>query len=125
LKKEPGGRLRSGNFEFAGLLAPNDFAAVSQTAPYFDLPSWNPRGECAKKLRANVNQSVPGRVEIEEARVVDGKLRSETAQLCLSWWTRVARHGIRMARGARSISHLAHRGYACARQWQTGWLSFR
>ena len=73
--------------EFAGLLAPNDFAAVKVgAAPYFDLQIWNPRGECAKKLRAGVNQARRAGVEIDEAiGGVDERLRSETAQLCLNW----------------------------------------
>ena len=72
--------------EFAGLMAPNDFAAVKVgAAPYFDLPNWNPRGECAKKLRAGVNQARRDGVEIGEVPAIDQKLRTEAAQLCLSW----------------------------------------
>jgi lysylphosphatidylglycerol synthetase-like protein (DUF2156 family) len=72
--------------EFAGLMAPNDFAAVKVgAAPYFDLPNWNPRGECAKKLRAGVNQARRDGVEISEVPAIDQKLRTEAAQLCLSW----------------------------------------
>jgi phosphatidylglycerol lysyltransferase len=72
--------------EFAGLMAPDDFAAVKVgAAPYFDLPTWDPRGECAKKLRAAVNQARRDGVEIEEARAIDERLRSEAAGLCLSW----------------------------------------
>jgi len=73
--------------EFARLVAPSDFAAVKVgAAPYFDLQSWNPRGECAKKLRAGVNQARRAGVEIEEApEDFDARLRDETARLCLSW----------------------------------------
>lgn len=73
--------------QFAGLMAPNDFAAVKVgAAPYFDLQSWNPRGECAKKLRAGVNQARRAGVEIDEAiGGVDERLRSETAEICLNW----------------------------------------
>lgn len=73
--------------EFAGLMAPNDFAAVKVgAAPYFDLQTWNPRGECAKKLRSGVNQARRAGVEIDEAiGGVDEKLRIETAQICLNW----------------------------------------
>jgi len=72
--------------EFAALMAPNDFAAIKVgAAPYFDLPNWNPRGECAKKLRAGVNQARRDGVEIGEVPAIDQKLRTEAAQLCLSW----------------------------------------
>ena len=67
-------------------MAPNDFAAIKVgAAPYFDLPNWNPRGECAKKLRAGVNQARRDGVEIGEVPAIDQKLRTEAAQLCLSW----------------------------------------
>jgi len=72
--------------EFARLTAPHDFAAVKVgAAPYFDLQTWNPRGECAKKLRAGVNQARRDGVEIAEVRAIDERLRTEAAQLCLSW----------------------------------------
>jgi phosphatidylglycerol lysyltransferase len=72
--------------EFARVMAPHDFAAIKVgAAPYFDLQTWNPRGECAKKLRAGVNQARRDGVEIEEVPAVNEKLRSEAAQLCLSW----------------------------------------
>ena len=73
--------------DFARLVAPNDFVAIKVgAAPYFDLQSWNPRGECAKKLRAGVNQARRAGVEIqEETESIDDTIRSETAQLCLRW----------------------------------------
>src|SRR5215471_17555117 len=44
--------------QFAHLLAPAEFNAVKVgAAPYFDLQTWEPRGDCAKKLRAGVNQA--------------------------------------------------------------------
>jgi lysylphosphatidylglycerol synthetase-like protein (DUF2156 family) len=103
--------------EFAGLLAPNDFAAVKVGAsPYFDLQTWNPRGECAKKLRANVNQARRGGVEIEEARVVDEKLRNETAQLCLSWLgSRRSATTFGWLVALDPFLHLAHKRYFTAR----------
>lgn len=72
---------------FARLMAPNDFAAVKVgAAPFFDLQTWNPRGECAKKLRAGVNQARRAGVEIAEpVGGIDERLRNETAQLCLRW----------------------------------------
>src|SRR6266849_892309 len=52
--------------EFARLVSPDDFTAVKVGAsPYFDLKTWNPRGDCAKKLRAGVNQARRSGVEIE------------------------------------------------------------
>src|SRR5229473_2630065 len=73
--------------EFARLITPNDFMAVKVGAsPYFDLKTWNPRGDCAKKLRAGVNQARRAGVEIEMiSESVDESLKKETAQLCLSW----------------------------------------
>jgi phosphatidylglycerol lysyltransferase len=73
--------------DFARLMAPNDFVAIKVgAAPYFDLQSWNPRGECAKKLRAGVNQARRAGVEVqEETEGIDQTIRSETAQLCLRW----------------------------------------
>lgn len=72
--------------QFAGLMAPKDFAAVKVgAAPYFDLQTWNPRGESAKKLRAGVNQARRSGVEIQEAKSISDELRNETAELCLSW----------------------------------------
>src|ERR1700682_3858525 len=41
--------------EFARMVVPNDFIAVKVGAsPYFDLQTWNPRGDSAKKIRAGV-----------------------------------------------------------------------
>lgn len=54
-------------------------------APYFDLTSWGPRGDRAKKARAGVNQARRAGVSITEARVVDGTLKEETVLLCESW----------------------------------------
>src|SRR5437762_12565892 len=52
--------------EFARHVTPHDFTAVKVgAAPYFDLQTWNPRGDSAKKLRAGVNQARRGGVEIE------------------------------------------------------------
>src|SRR5713226_650306 len=52
--------------EFANLVVPRDFTAVKVgAAPYFDLKSWNPRGDRAKKLRAGLNQARRAGVEVE------------------------------------------------------------
>jgi phosphatidylglycerol lysyltransferase len=73
--------------QFAHLVAPNDFTAVKVGAsPYFDLQTWNPRGDSAKKLRAGVNQARRAGVEVEMiADSVDEALKKETAQLCMRW----------------------------------------
>src|SRR5258708_3254752 len=73
--------------EFARLINPADFTVVKVGAsPYFDLKTWNPRGDCAKKLRAGVNQARRAGVEVEMiSESLDESLKKETAQLCLSW----------------------------------------
>jgi phosphatidylglycerol lysyltransferase len=75
--------------EFARQLTPKDFTAVKVgAAPYFDLKTWNPRGDSAKKLRAGVNQARRAGVEIEMiSDDVDSLLKKETAQLCMHWLT--------------------------------------
>ncbi|PYS21488.1 MAG: hypothetical protein DMF72_17010 [Acidobacteria bacterium] len=72
---------------FARTVAPRDFAAVKVgAAPYFDLQTWNPRGDSAKKLRAAINQAHRAGVEVEvSGDEIDEKFRKEAAQLCLSW----------------------------------------
>src|SRR5437660_2826217 len=73
--------------EFARRVSPRDFTAVKVGAsPYFDLKTWNPRGDSAKKLRAGVNQARRAGVEVEMiSEDVDESLKKETAELCLSW----------------------------------------
>jgi lysylphosphatidylglycerol synthetase-like protein (DUF2156 family) len=72
--------------DFAHLIAPKGFSAVKIGAsPYFDLQNWNPRGDCAKKLRAGVNQARRAGIDVEVITNVDESLRIETAELCLSW----------------------------------------
>jgi phosphatidylglycerol lysyltransferase len=73
--------------EFAHAVAPRDFVSVKCGAsPYFDLQNWNPRGDCAKKMRAGVNQARRAGVEVEMISTdVDAALKKETAQLCLRW----------------------------------------
>ena len=57
------------------------------SAPYFDLATWAPRGDRAKKARAGVNQARRARVHVSEVIEVDEKLIRETACLCKSWLT--------------------------------------
>lgn len=73
--------------EFARLITPDDFVVVKVGAsPYFDLKTWNPRGDCAKKLRAGVNQARRAGVEVEMiSEILDESVKRETAQLCMSW----------------------------------------
>src|SRR5437588_6115537 len=73
--------------ECARTMAPHNFTAVKVGAsPYFDLRTWNPRGDSAKKLRAGVNQARRAGVEVEMiADNVDATLKKETAQLCMHW----------------------------------------
>jgi len=73
--------------EFARMVAPRDFTAIKVgAAPYFDLKTWNPRGDPGKKIRAGVNQARRGGVEVEMiADDIEESLKKETAQLCLHW----------------------------------------
>jgi phosphatidylglycerol lysyltransferase len=73
--------------EFARLVVPNDFVAVKVGAsPYFDLQTWNPRGDSAKKIRAGVNQARRAGVTVETVTDhIDQLLKKETAQLCMHW----------------------------------------
>src|SRR5256714_1652257 len=72
--------------QFAGSVSSTDFSVVKVgAAPYFDLQTWNPRGDCAKKLRAGVNQARRSGIEIETAADLNEKFRQETAELCMSW----------------------------------------
>src|SRR6185369_6929850 len=72
--------------QFARAVAPADFTAVKVgAAPYFDLQRWNPRGDCAKKLRAGVNQARRSGVEFEVVADVSDAFKGETAQLCVEW----------------------------------------
>jgi len=57
------------------------------SAPYFDLATWAPRGDRAKKARAGVNQARRAGVHVTEVVNVDEQLVRETACLCKSWLT--------------------------------------
>jgi lysylphosphatidylglycerol synthetase-like protein (DUF2156 family) len=56
-------------------------------APYFDLATWAPRGDRAKKARAGVNQARRAGVHVTEVVDGDDRLVRETACLCKSWLT--------------------------------------
>jgi lysylphosphatidylglycerol synthetase-like protein (DUF2156 family) len=72
---------------FARSVAARDFTAVKVgAAPYFDLRSWNPRGDSAKKLRAEINKARRAEVEIEiVSDETSQSLKQETMQLCVRW----------------------------------------
>jgi phosphatidylglycerol lysyltransferase len=72
---------------FARTVAPNDFIAVKVGAsPYFDLQTWNPKGDSAKKIRAGVNQARRAGVVFEMVpEGIDEMLKKETARLCMNW----------------------------------------
>ena len=71
----------------AHAVVPTGFRAVKVGAsPYFDLQTWNPRGDSAKKLRAGVNQARRAGVEVEMIPdAIDESLKKETAKLCMDW----------------------------------------
>jgi len=54
-------------------------------APYFDLATWAPRGDRAKKARAGVNQARRSGVRVAIVDKIDEKLISESSCLCKSW----------------------------------------
>ena len=56
-------------------------------APYFDLATWAPRGDRAKKARAGVNQARRAGVRVAVVDKVDEKLIRETSCVCKSWLT--------------------------------------
>jgi phosphatidylglycerol lysyltransferase len=72
---------------FARLVSPGDFTAAKVGAvPYFDLQTWNPRGDSAKKMRAGVNQARRAGVEVQEiSGEVNDSVKHETALLCSHW----------------------------------------
>jgi pimeloyl-ACP methyl ester carboxylesterase len=57
------------------------------SAPYFDLATWAPRGDRAKKARAGVNQARRAGVQVTEVINIDQTLIRETVCLCKSWLT--------------------------------------
>ena len=57
------------------------------SAPYFDLATWAPRGDRAKKARAGVNQARRAGVRVTEVFTIDDRLICETARLTKSWLT--------------------------------------
>jgi len=71
---------------FAMQAAPLGLRALKiGAAPYFDLNSWGPRGDRAKKARAGVNQARRAGVRVTHVNRIDQPLQAETARLCRSW----------------------------------------
>ena len=72
---------------FARLVAPRVFTALRVgAAPYFDLQTWNPRGNAAKKIRAGVNQAHRFGVEVEAiSDTTNESLKKDMARLCMHW----------------------------------------
>jgi lysylphosphatidylglycerol synthetase-like protein (DUF2156 family) len=71
---------------FACSIESRDFSAVKVgAAPFFDLKTWNPRGNLAKKMRAEVNQARRAGVTVESLKHIDHDLKQEAADLCLRW----------------------------------------
>ncbi len=71
---------------FARSIGSRDFSAVKVgAAPYFDLKRWNPRGDSAKKMRAEVNQARRAGVIVESLEHIEHDLKQEAADLCLRW----------------------------------------
>jgi phosphatidylglycerol lysyltransferase len=54
-------------------------------APYFDLRTWQPRGNSAKHMRAGINKALRAGVQVELVEYFDSAFRRETADLCLQW----------------------------------------
>lgn len=71
---------------FARAVAPLGFEAVKIGAsPYFDLRTWNPRGNKAKKMRAGVNQARRADVSVEQIFQRNLAFCQEVFDLCESW----------------------------------------
>jgi lysylphosphatidylglycerol synthetase-like protein (DUF2156 family) len=71
---------------FALATAELDLRAVKiGAAPYFDLATWGPRGDRAKKARAGSNQARRAGVIVKEVTFLDSTVRQETSELCASW----------------------------------------
>lgn len=54
-------------------------------SPYFDLQNWNPRGNKAKHLRANLNQGKRSGISVVEVSKINEPFEAEVEQLCQSW----------------------------------------
>lgn len=102
---------------FARLATEAGLCAVKiAAAPYFDLKTWQPRGDRAKKMRAGVNQALRAGVVFAEAKTVTDELRRETAALCGTWLqTRRAASGFGWLLALDPFRHAAHKKFYTAR----------
>jgi phosphatidylglycerol lysyltransferase len=71
---------------FASQAVESGLSAVKVgAAPYFDLQTWAPRGDRAKKMRSGINQAQRAGVSVEPVLDDDVNIRKETATLCKRW----------------------------------------
>ncbi|MDT4953664.1 MAG: hypothetical protein QOJ02_1802 [Acidobacteriota bacterium] len=54
-------------------------------APYFDLQTWAPRGDSAKKVRSGINQAHRAGISVEAVEIVEEEIKEEIATLCRRW----------------------------------------
>ena len=73
--------------EFTRLAMQQDFTALKVgAAPYFDLNTWNPRGDAGKKIRSGANQARRAGVTVEMlGEEITDSLKKEAATLCMRW----------------------------------------
>ena len=71
---------------FASVALEADLSAVKVgAAPYFDLQTWGPHGDRAKKMRSGINQARRAGVSVEFVETADEEIKRETAALCQRW----------------------------------------
>lgn len=74
--------------KFARAVISNRVKAVKIGAsPYFDLPNWNPKGNKAKHLRANLNQGRRAGISVTKISDIGESFQAEVSELCESWLT--------------------------------------
>jgi phosphatidylglycerol lysyltransferase len=94
-------------------------------APYFDLKTWSPRGDRAKKLRAGVNQARRAGVRVEAVEEPDEKLRLETEKLCRQWLdTRRAATSFGWLFLLDPFQHASHKKFFAARDERGALVGF-
>ncbi|MDI1302569.1 MAG: phosphatidylglycerol lysyltransferase domain-containing protein [bacterium] len=71
--------------EFARQMRDEGWSCLKLGAsPYFDLETWNPRGNVARHLRSSVNKAIVAGVTVTESKDIHS-LRSELDSLCSGW----------------------------------------
>lgn len=74
---------------FARAVASKRLKAVKIGAsPYFDLANWNPKGNRAKHLRANLNQGRRAGISVSKVFEIGEYFKTEVEELCKSWQTK-------------------------------------